>query len=459
MSLINSSIIKVEDLLNIRNLEIPSYQRPYKWTEKNVNQLIDDIIENSGENKSAYRLGTLVLYEKGNILEIVDGQQRTITLALIAYSIFENIKKSENKDKVDYLLQLGQKMDSFYPKFQLNFQHKLTLNNIAENARIIKRRFNDFCKESILFFYKKCELVCVTLSDLTEAFQFFDSQNARGKELEPHDYLKAYHLREMSNFSSEEEKRNDVRLWEEMETQELKELFSKYLYRIKMWGNNYSALYFTKDDVDIFKGVSPDIHEEYPFARIYRIANYYIEDYNNSCYQKINRNLNHYPFQIDNPIINGNRFFQMISYYKNLVDSIKNLNNDTCKQILSTINNYEGANRKGDKAVRGMFYTALLYYVDRFGYAEIEKAIIIIFLWAYRLRLILQNVGPDSVDNYGAHKRHSKIPLIKKIKEAVSPYEIINLKIETIKEKVDVKNKPTKVDEIRNIFKERQYYE
>lgn len=120
------------------------------------------------------------------------------------------------------------------------------------------------------------------LEDLSEAFQFFDSQNARGKDFDPHDYLKAFHLREMNNFSSEEEKRIDVENWEKLDSEDLATLFSKYLYRIKMWGNNNSAQYFTKDDVDVFKGVSPDIHEDYPFAKILRIANYYTDEYNSS---------------------------------------------------------------------------------------------------------------------------------------------------------------------------------
>ena len=47
----------IEELLAMP-LVIPPYQRPYKWTEKNVNQLIDDIIENSG-NKKLYLLKIL----------------------------------------------------------------------------------------------------------------------------------------------------------------------------------------------------------------------------------------------------------------------------------------------------------------------------------------------------------------------------------------------------------------
>ena len=45
---------------------------------------------------------------------------------------------------------------------------------------------------------------------LSEAFQLFDSQNNRGKSLEPHDLLKAYHLRKQY---SEDEK--IVEKWEQ----------------------------------------------------------------------------------------------------------------------------------------------------------------------------------------------------------------------------------------------------
>ena len=57
-------------------LAIPPYQRPYKWTAKNVNQLITDILTFSAKNTKQYRLGTLVLHNN----EIVDGQQRIVTL-------------------------------------------------------------------------------------------------------------------------------------------------------------------------------------------------------------------------------------------------------------------------------------------------------------------------------------------------------------------------------------------
>ena len=71
-------------------LQIPNYQRPYKWTAKNVVQLLDDIIEAKTSNKEVYRVGTLILHqaEKNQPLyNIVDGQQRIITFSLMLQAI------------------------------------------------------------------------------------------------------------------------------------------------------------------------------------------------------------------------------------------------------------------------------------------------------------------------------------------------------------------------------------
>ena len=49
-NLTNIEIINVDDILNY-NLEIPNYQRPYKWTEKNVIELLEDINHAIKESK------------------------------------------------------------------------------------------------------------------------------------------------------------------------------------------------------------------------------------------------------------------------------------------------------------------------------------------------------------------------------------------------------------------------
>ena len=44
--LLNNHITQAEDDQDIYEikLQIPEYQRPYKWTAKNANQLLDDIL-------------------------------------------------------------------------------------------------------------------------------------------------------------------------------------------------------------------------------------------------------------------------------------------------------------------------------------------------------------------------------------------------------------------------------
>lgn len=329
MAELDPKIIKIKDLLQKDNLQIPDYQRPYKWTEKNVNQLIDDIL--LYKDKSAYRLGTLVVHKENenDKLNIVDGQQRTITLTLIADALIKGEKLKNIKGLADFTTDL----------VNLPFSNDISKSNIQNNYKVIERRVNEFDENATLFFFNKCELVEVILTDISEAFQFFDSQNARGKDLEPHDLLKAFHLREMNKSSTEAERLATVESWEAMDTNKLSEMFALYLYRIRNWSKGRSARYFTKNEVDIFKGISPEVQEDYPFAKIFRIAHYYTENYNRSYHKSIDKNKFDYPFQIDQTIINGKRFFEMVAYYDRLIDEITNRKEFP---ILETIKTYEG---------------------------------------------------------------------------------------------------------------------
>ncbi|MCW7555094.1 DUF262 domain-containing protein [Endozoicomonas gorgoniicola] len=82
MTIINTHVFSVKALLE-KQLSVPDYQRPYKWQPKHVNQLLDDVILH--RNKSSYRLGTVVLHQDDDNkqLNIVDGQQRLLTLTLL----------------------------------------------------------------------------------------------------------------------------------------------------------------------------------------------------------------------------------------------------------------------------------------------------------------------------------------------------------------------------------------
>lgn len=73
---------------NVRQLEIPIFQREYSWKAKESNQLFDDIIETIDSRRNSL-LGLLVFISRRDNsshfidIQIVDGQQRTTTLSLL----------------------------------------------------------------------------------------------------------------------------------------------------------------------------------------------------------------------------------------------------------------------------------------------------------------------------------------------------------------------------------------
>jgi hypothetical protein len=418
-------IISVEDLLTKSALTIPDYQRPYKWSIKNVNQLIDDILLH--RDKSAYRIGTLVLHQNENELNIVDGQQRTITLLLIALALQKKLQEKVKEDLAKHHFQIP--ITKLFDEWE--FSNPVSQKNIHQNYREIKRRIIDFDAHSIRFFYEKCELVQVVLNDVSEAFQFFDSQNARGRDLEPHDLLKAFHLRELTPTISEHEKANIVRHWESLETDDLKKLFAQLLFRVRYWSKGHSARFFTKNEVDAFKGISPETESPFPYTEIYKISHYFIDEYNTNYHRKIDKHHVSYPFQLNQVMINGKRFFEFVNHYWNVREVMYTslYKNDKAKVILEVINNYPERTRTGDAYVRTLFDCAMLFYWDKFANAEIGRMAEKIFVWAYKLRLTQHSVQLASIDNYALEPPY----VFKNIHEALSPKDVLNISIAPVK--------------------------
>lgn len=85
--------ILFKDLI-VSNLIIPDYQRAYVWDKERVKILLEDLDEyldmKSNENKlNTYLLGSLILHKNNdtNEFEVVDGQQRLVSLALILHAL------------------------------------------------------------------------------------------------------------------------------------------------------------------------------------------------------------------------------------------------------------------------------------------------------------------------------------------------------------------------------------
>lgn len=450
-------------LLSLDQLSIPDYQRPYKWTEKNLNALVNDIQEH--KDKSAYRLGSIVLHRNPNSdsdenIDIVDGQQRTLTLMLLVWAI---IQKPELDLKQEHLKkdlnEISEKIDAFVAKQKFNSD--ISHHNIYQNFNAARRIVSvNFSEQDIDFLLNNCQVAVFILDDISEAFQFFDSQNARGRDLEPHDLLKAYHLRE---FSAQEQhlKAQTVAHWESLDSAHLAKLFSNYLFRIRLWSRGKSARFFNKDHVHLFKGIHLGQSDHHPYLEPLRIAHYFIDDYNAQDQRQIDRQEMSFPFQLDQMIINGRRFFEMVEHYEKQISKVVDhqdqsekisifgeILQDRANRIIKSLNKFHGASRRsGDGYVRTLFDSALIFYIDKFATDRLSEAIEKIFIWAYRCRISQYSVQLATIDNYVLEKN-----IFSLLKYAQSPSELMGWSLPIVD-----KQEGTKVEPLITLFKELNY--
>lgn len=401
-----AEIVSVNQLLQMQ-LNIPPYQRPYKWTIRNVEELLSDIsnaIADSERYRSEfkYRIGTVILHRDNDTLNIVDGQQRIISLILLNLYLNSDFKCSVMNKK---------------------FTNKISQTNIHSNYMFVREWFSlkpESERNRFLEAMKNTlEVVVIEVDEISEAFQLFDSQNTRGKALEPHDLLKAYHLREMRNYPYEME--HAVTKWEAKDTKKIHDLFDLYLFPVWNWSKGYKSRSFTTKEIDTYKGIVEN--SPYSYAKRAGKAMPY--------------------FQITEPFIAGNDFFEMVEHYMNLLDDVqteidRNVAFKGLRSILEQKNNPELApNSVGFKHAKNLFYCALLMYYDKFHNFDI-MAVKKIFTWAFMTRVDMQNLGFDSINKYAIGEANGMfvnvIPLFSRIALARVHTEISNMQIKVLRE-------------------------
>ena len=381
-------ILSVEELLKL-DLVIPSYQRPYKWTEKNIRELILDIQKGIEDAKKypnfKYRVGTVILYreskaepcerENDTKYAVVDGQQRILSFLLLKLCL--------NPDFTCSLLSA-------------TFSDKVTLGNLHSNSdRIrewcssvdagVKEAFDKALSEVL-------EVVVLTVNELSEAFQLFDSQNTRGRELYPHDLLKAYHLREIHD---KYDMQRAVLKWESKDPKAIRELFDNYLFPLWNWSKRRKSSRFTAAEIDLYKGIEES--SGYTYARRANKAMPY--------------------FLLSEPLISGGDFFEMVDHYMQMLHSIKqelidNPDFARIKDLLIDDKSKVGqiktpadldkackSSSTGMNHARNLFFCALLCYYDRFHNFDL-MAVKKLFTWAMMLRVDMNHLGFDSVNRY-----------------------------------------------------------
>lgn len=165
----------IGDLFKLK-LNLPSYQRPYRWDKKNIEFFWDDI----KACDIPYDFGIIVLLRNHDYYDIVDGQQRIVTLSLMLRSLSSSLA------------------DSFINNVTL--QGKDSEKHIGYNLQWFRRQVAKIeNKQEMIDKIISGYLDIIVMDNLDEALKFFDRMNTSGVALTDTDILKSHHLLALSD--------------------------------------------------------------------------------------------------------------------------------------------------------------------------------------------------------------------------------------------------------------------
>lgn len=250
MAKIESEDSYLQDILKDKlYYQIPIYQRPYQWTEKNCEKLLDDLFFNyEDDRESDYFCGSLVLIaiskdSKVKTYDIVDGQQRLSTFILLAKVLatlysdldsenqeflqaswsdrhenrekkkkkrldFDLVGSSAKKDFQD-ALDFFDNLDASKGKDSKSNGSSKSKNNYLKNAVCLKdyleKKEIENIDDFINWLYCNVVFITITCPDADKALRIFNVLNARGLALNATDIFKGELLKKLTEEKEQEE--------------------------------------------------------------------------------------------------------------------------------------------------------------------------------------------------------------------------------------------------------------
>ncbi|WP_286958932.1 DUF262 domain-containing protein [Arsenicicoccus sp. UBA7492] len=264
---------------------VPAYQREYSWQKAQWEDLFEDLIEADG----AHFLGTIITLDQttdsleGNILQVIDGQQRLTTLTLLLAAVHSVLKEhidtlddDTRTDVTNLGRQLVRKADG-----QLRVTPQQQGQNLADYRKVLEdaslpiqgewrpyypsRRIAkcyQFFRSAIVKLAEtdgvtepkaalqvheaamKAVIVKIVVASHADAFVLFESLNNRGMPLSPVDLIKN-HLLAQSEKKGVMDVDEAFRHWNEM---------------LNSLGDNYAIQErFLRHYFNAFKAELPDV--------------------------------------------------------------------------------------------------------------------------------------------------------------------------------------------------------
>lgn len=260
----SESCLTVSQLLK-EDYIIPLYQRNFAWTYDEIEQLIVDVADACVEKKDAYYIGTLVV-DADN--KIIDGQQRTTALTLIALALKKYDKY--DSDRIHLTFEARKASDETlkklleYAKYakksdeEVNFDSSNELSIGFNNAvRALKKVVDDEKKlnrgDLANYLFYNVKIFKTELANDLDLNLYFERFNSRGEQLQAHEIIKAQMMDVLKE--NEDEAQKFARIWEICSQMDKSVILSfkhkrrhnnENLEREKIFSDNYDA-YQLKD--------------------------------------------------------------------------------------------------------------------------------------------------------------------------------------------------------------------
>lgn len=211
--------LSVNRLLNEDTYAIPLYQRNFAWTYDEIEQLLNDVADAFQENRDNYYIGTLVVNKENDIFKIIDGQQRTTALNLIALALkhefgFDRLKavnlnfpaRKKSNENIQKLFTKQKISEDDENELTRGYGYaKDALKEVLEKRQLNPQSFVDYLFENVIIFRS-------ILPEDLDLNLYFERFNSRGEQLEAHEILKA---QMMSKFGEDQEMAQKfARIWD-----------------------------------------------------------------------------------------------------------------------------------------------------------------------------------------------------------------------------------------------------
>ena len=211
--------LSVNRLLNEDTYAIPLYQRNFAWTYDEIEQLLNDVADAFQENRDNYYIGTLVVNKENDIFKIIDGQQRTTALNLIALALkhefgFDRLKavnltfpaRKKSNENIQKLFTKQEISEGDENEVTRGYGYaKDALKKVLEERQFNPQSFVAYLFENVIIFRS-------VLPEDLDLNLYFERFNSRGEQLEAHEILKA---QMMDKFGTDQEMAQKfARIWD-----------------------------------------------------------------------------------------------------------------------------------------------------------------------------------------------------------------------------------------------------